>query len=55
MCVATCPFGNMLWDQTYHCVQKAERLQHRNLVSDETYAVYRSCWCLKPATAKSPV
>jgi Fe-S-cluster-containing hydrogenase component 2 len=24
MCVAACPFGNMLWDETYHCVQKCD-------------------------------
>jgi Fe-S-cluster-containing hydrogenase component 2 len=23
-CVAACPFGNMLWDETYHCVQKCD-------------------------------
>jgi Fe-S-cluster-containing dehydrogenase component len=24
MCVAGCPFGNMLWDEAYHCVQKCD-------------------------------
>ena len=24
MCVAACPFGNMLWDEAYHCVQKCD-------------------------------
>ena len=24
MCVAACPFGNMLWDESYHCVQKCD-------------------------------
>ncbi len=24
MCVAACPFGNMLWDDTFHCVQKCD-------------------------------
>jgi Fe-S-cluster-containing hydrogenase component 2 len=24
MCVAACPFGNMLWDDTYSCVQKCD-------------------------------
>jgi Fe-S-cluster-containing hydrogenase component 2 len=24
MCVAACPFGNMLWDDAYHCVQKCD-------------------------------
>ncbi len=24
MCVAACPFGSMLWDETYHCVQKCD-------------------------------
>lgn len=24
MCVAACPFGNMLWDETYHVVQKCD-------------------------------
>ena len=24
MCVAACPFGNMLWDDTYGCVQKCD-------------------------------
>lgn len=24
MCVAACPFGNMLWDDTYRCVQKCD-------------------------------
>jgi len=24
MCVAACPFGNMLWDETHHCVQKCD-------------------------------
>ena len=24
MCVAACPFGNMLWDDVYHCVQKCD-------------------------------
>lgn len=24
MCVAACPFGNMLWDTTYGCVQKCD-------------------------------
>ncbi len=24
MCVAACPFGNMLWDETYGCVQKCD-------------------------------
>ena len=24
LCVAACPFGNMLWDETYHCVQKCD-------------------------------
>ncbi len=24
MCVAGCPFGNMLWDEPYHCVQKCD-------------------------------
>lgn len=24
MCVSACPFGNMLWDETYHCVQKCD-------------------------------
>jgi Fe-S-cluster-containing hydrogenase component 2 len=23
-CVAACPFGNMLWDTAYHCVQKCD-------------------------------
>jgi Fe-S-cluster-containing hydrogenase component 2 len=23
-CVAACPFGNMLWDETYRCVQKCD-------------------------------
>lgn len=24
MCVAACPFGNMLWDDTFHCIQKCD-------------------------------
>lgn len=24
LCVAACPFGNMLWDETYHLVQKCD-------------------------------
>lgn len=24
MCVAACPFGNMLWDEAYQCVQKCD-------------------------------
>jgi carbon-monoxide dehydrogenase iron sulfur subunit len=24
MCVAACPFGNMLWDEAYHVVQKCD-------------------------------
>lgn len=24
LCVAACPFGNMLWDETYHIVQKCD-------------------------------
>ncbi len=24
MCVAACPFGNMLWDDAYRCVQKCD-------------------------------
>jgi anaerobic carbon-monoxide dehydrogenase iron sulfur subunit len=24
MCVAACPFGNMSWDETYHCIQKCD-------------------------------
>jgi len=24
MCIAGCPFGNMLWDDTYHLVQKCD-------------------------------
>ena len=24
MCVAACPFGNMLWDEIYGCVQKCD-------------------------------
>ena len=24
LCVAACPFGNMLWDEAYHCVQKCD-------------------------------
>jgi len=24
MCVAACAFGNMLWDDTCHCVQKCD-------------------------------
>jgi Fe-S-cluster-containing hydrogenase component 2 len=24
MCVAACPFGNMLWDEAYGCVQKCD-------------------------------
>jgi len=27
MCVAACPFGNMLWDTTYNCVQKCDLCQ----------------------------
>lgn len=23
-CVQACPFGNILWDDTYHCVQKCD-------------------------------
>jgi Fe-S-cluster-containing hydrogenase component 2 len=24
LCVAACPFGKMLWDEAYHCVQKCD-------------------------------
>ena len=24
LCVAACPFGNMLWDEAYQCVQKCD-------------------------------
>jgi anaerobic carbon-monoxide dehydrogenase iron sulfur subunit len=24
MCVAACPFGNMLWDEMHHCIQKCD-------------------------------
>lgn len=24
LCVAACPFGNMLWDERWHCVQKCD-------------------------------
>ena len=27
MCVAACPFGNMLWDEVYRCVQKCDLCQ----------------------------